>query len=372
MGSLLVPPSSKVITYRCFDTIHIGFYVDWKGSRILEKMLHAKQNAQEKFEPIPFDIGGAISAIIHPNGKKGGYRYHIQVGDINLFFSSHAVDSETPNVFVEIGSLSLHELGLNTIEERLESWISLLGGFIDRQKLSRVEMAADLIGVDIAIIGIDQSLSWITRASDTAVHQCNRKVNSVRAGAGDLILRIYDKRLEMTRKKASAKEELFNSLWNDTNSPVTRVEFQIRKRILKRMAITSITELFTRSNSLWEYLSHEWFRIADHIVNRNNTEDARIHPFWKVVQQVTWHGFTSIQRAKKVIRRNIDQLMKQGIGCLESVAIAMRRTADRDTTEVVIKQEVKQFLRNFKDTPNEIRKRSVKLAECIEFDVVPF
>lgn len=380
-GSEIVIPSPEtesepeIRSYRCFDTVYIGFHVDWQGSRILDLLKVAKEQAQEKFEPVPFSIGGVTKAILHPNGKKGGYRYHLQVGDIDLFFSNHKATGDTPNVFVEIGSFSLHESGLNTIEVKIEGWISFMGGSVVGQNLSRVDLAADFIGADLAALGIDNPALWIVRAKDNGQFRHNGQTNALTFGKGMVMLRIYDKRLELRKSRSSAKEELFNERWQDAEHPVTRVEFQLRKRFLKMVGIRDLIALHTHSNKLWEYLVHRWFRIAAEAVDRDNSarvRESKLHPFWQLVQAVSWYGNQAVERAKKYCRRNVDQLMKQAAGCLESLAIAMRRSIDKTEMFEAMTKAFYDYLDCFPEGREKHRKRQLKLAECIEFDVVPF
>ncbi len=98
-------PSFKV--FRGIDTLHIGLFVSWDSTELFAILESAKLDCKDdNFKNHPLKLKDFDNFIAYPSGKKGGYGWHISTGDIHVFFSRHDPRGTTPNVFVEIGSVS--------------------------------------------------------------------------------------------------------------------------------------------------------------------------------------------------------------------------------------------------------------------------
>ena len=131
------------------DTLHYGLYVCWPPEQTLLMQLdELKTFARNKnnFQPVPFKVHGVKSEFaVHAYGKAGGYAYHLTTGDIDLFFSHHQPGGMTPNVFVEIGSVSCWTVGVGEVIKNVEKLIELFGGHVLRDHVNRVDMATDFV-----------------------------------------------------------------------------------------------------------------------------------------------------------------------------------------------------------------------------------
>lgn len=94
------------------------------------------------------------------------------------------------------------------------------------EKLSRVDFTFDY---QINALDFDED-SFVTLASKNAQFREERRLQTFRFGAGDLLLRIYDKCDEI---KEQSDKVWFYRLWGVTDN-VWRIEWQTRKEILKR------------------------------------------------------------------------------------------------------------------------------------------
>jgi len=93
--------------YKGIDTLHIGLYVYWNSVELFNLLEAEKQNCiADDHKNHSMKVKGFSNVIVYPYGKKGGYAWQISTGDIHIFFSTHNSNSNTPNVFVEIGSIS--------------------------------------------------------------------------------------------------------------------------------------------------------------------------------------------------------------------------------------------------------------------------
>src|SRR4051812_29772357 len=97
--------------------------------------------------------------------------------------------------------------------------------------------------------------------------------------------------VQLPGKKLSAQllaggEKLwFLDIWKrETCTDVWRVEFQLRRELLKQFNVDTIDELVTQSGGMWRYLTDEWlsFRVHDN----NNATRRTPHLWWSTVQEI--------------------------------------------------------------------------------------
>ncbi len=102
-------------------------------------------------------------------------------------------------------------------------------------------------------------------------------------GKRDIVGRIYNKTVEI---KESHKE-WFQNIWIkgewDDKTPITRVEFQARREILKEFRINTCEKLIKAVPALWHYFTHKWLRIIEPNEDKNKSRWPEKN-FWLVVQ----------------------------------------------------------------------------------------
>ncbi|MFC1965002.1 HEPN domain-containing protein [Chloroflexota bacterium] len=79
--------------------------------------------------------------------------------------------------------------------------------------------------------------------------------------ANDILCRIYDKTLEILHSDKKWFENLWSVYGWEKGDAVTRVGFQCRRKIIKKMQIKTIDDLFVIVPDLWRYLTVEWLTI---------------------------------------------------------------------------------------------------------------
>lgn len=155
----------------------------------------------------------------------------------------------------------------------------------------------------------------------------------------NLMLRIYDKVHELKNKRAANKQEIFQDIWKVSKfdeKSVTRVEFQIRRPVLRhfidpdtKKKINTVSNLFNSLSSLWHYLTFGWCRHTASCVNRNHNQGkAVLSIFWRAVQSVVWSGVFGFIRQQPAKHRDITLLRSMARGCLMSVCSAMEIEPD--------------------------------------------
>jgi len=352
-GFLAVPP--KRITWGSqlatgYDRLKYGLYVAWEKPEILLSLAEAKERAKEINGPvtISFSEHGDLVFNCHPTGRKGGYNYHLSRADVNIFFSTRK-DTNTPNIWVDIGSQSCWSPGYNNIIKEVTRLVAALSGHIVKDVVSEVHLCTDFVGLDIEELPIERSEYWVTRANRFHTYQDRTRLSGITIaqtmgelppgnkdsvllqetgitfGTGDIMLRIYDKTLEL--KRSAAKQSVFASVWqNDSydDQPVTRVEYQLRRDVLRQLQVNTLHDLKKKRSGVWKYCTQEWTRFALEPVDRKNRHQDRavLHPWWSKVQKADFKTlFVELHRIKIEPARNSKTLLDQSGGCLISTLI---------------------------------------------------
>jgi len=117
--------------------------------------------------------------------------------------------------------------------------------------------------------------------------------------------------------------------WNGTDV-IVRTEFSMRRSFLKQLdngKYVSLDGLLNNVDKIWVYLTEKWLRLVEE-VKENNTTWSKITNFWFVVQQSFKEVSNTIIRKKKYDGK-VNQLWKQGIGCIsQMIAIGMNTNDD--------------------------------------------
>jgi hypothetical protein len=260
------------------------------------------------------------------------YNYRLLRGDIRLLFNRRKADGTIPNVRLEIGSVSCWSPGYQSIYQEVLRMLELFGGGIVKERVSEAHLAADLIGVPLTALPIKDEDHWVTRAHTFSLQSVRRKFSGISWGKGDFMLRIYDKVLEL--KNSTHKQEAFADIWGlpaFDEHPVTRVEFQLRRPVLREFQpiINTLADLQEHLDALWKYCTAEWCRLTEDTVDRNHHQSrASTHPFWASVHAVSWAGRLFITRAKKYLLKDLQKLRQQMAGLGMSIAAMMGRAPD--------------------------------------------
>lgn len=310
------------------DTLKISFWIKWEDESFLDELETLKRQVQlsEHLSSLPYHCPGGFDWNVDRTGTKL-FTYRLLSGDLTLLVNTRSTEGNIPNIRLEIGSQSCWMPSYNEIYERFQKWISALGGKITKEIISEVHLTADIIGIAIADTGIDNREYWVSQSQYFSIYNQGRKLSGMSIGKGDTRLRIYDKVLEL--HQSHHKQETFSKIWKTKTfdeKPVTRVEFQIRRPILKDFrkndsditGIDTYNDLTTSLPQLWEYCTQTWSKHCSTPVDHENNHQARaeISKFWRIVSTVNWGESSSFKKFKSRPNKDIIALRKQfrGIG----------------------------------------------------------
>ena len=346
---------------RNLDFLKVSFHLEWDLNvnsflDILDMMKKKVQDTEK--DSIPVFKENGFDWNLYRTGTTR-YTFRIKSGDVTLMFSRRKASHDIPNCRLEIGSLSCWSPGFFAIYERAKTFLAVYGAKIVKERVSEAHLAADFIGTDIKAVDLCDQSKWIAKARDFNPHHTisfdrgyrqpepepdelefnphytNRRFTGLDMGKGNLMLRIYDKVMELKRTRAAHKQQIFAEIWGvkhfDEHS-VTRVEYQIRRPKLREFADSEDKRIDTVADlagALRSYLTTEWTRHTASPVNRNHNQGkAKVSEFWQKVQAVVWTGVFGYVRTHPVKHKDIVMLRKQARGILMSVCASLEVEPD--------------------------------------------
>jgi hypothetical protein len=212
-------------------------------------------------------IGGE-TLLLKSHGSKSGYPLILE----HAHFTAECGEFNNPSFFVTYRSEALWHLGAAALHNFFLHWADAVGLSVVRpETLSRVDFAFDyyLPTVDFTRDGM------VSVSTKDATHREHRRDQTLSFGRGDVMLRIYDKVAEIEQQ--SSKLWLFE-LWGE-KAGVWRIEWQVRKPLLKRFSLRQFDDLFSGYGDLLMYLAseHDSLRIPSGDSNRSRWP---VHPLW--------------------------------------------------------------------------------------------
>lgn len=212
-----------------------------------------------------------------------------------------------PSFFVTYRSHALWHKGAEQLHAEFLAWAEALGFVQSRSEgLSRVDFALDF---HLPVVDFNED-SFVTLASKDGKHRKDGKVQTFTFGQGDIVLRVYDKTAEI---REESHKTWFHALWGGVTADVWRVEFQVRKDILKRFSLRTFADLFDGAGDLMRYLVHEHttLRVPSDDSNRSRWP---LHPLWRLVQEhVETLPAQGVIREVNFDERLLEQMMRLAI-----------------------------------------------------------
>jgi hypothetical protein len=309
---------------RIFRTGIDSLYLSWSGTLNQEfddLLTGLKEKAQS---PNPVDQSKAVLQLLDHRfevSDKGKGRfpfvirdnwYHIQI--------SRTQSTSMPLAMAQISSELLSISGFNSSVRKLETLISRIGA-IEEQKISRIDVCVDFY-TEFNLELIPKS-AWVMQAQDYGSRYVGNRFSGFLFGAGGSLLgRLYDKALEIETK---SKKTFFYPLWEKGGwmgeLPVWRMEFQLRREVLRQMGINSTNDLDEKLNGVWQYCCQKWLRLT--VPSLSDTAKTRWpdHPLWVSLNQARF-GQGDLQplfRTRKERLPSDESLYVHGLGGITSL-----------------------------------------------------
>jgi hypothetical protein len=339
------PPNCIETTTSILHTGIDSLYLSYRGSlhpsmeRELERLKLLAQSTDQTEQSNAVLHLGNHHFYIKPTGQR---RYAFVLVD-NWFHIQIAASTakSLPMAHVQISSEVITVGGLHNVLPELDNLISLIGEFQFDPTSSRADICVDFTTeVDFARI---QRRAWVSRSNAFTLRFDGSTLTGYVFGeGGDLSCRLYNKTKEIEKSKKTYCHPIWSSNgWNGEQT-IWRLEFQIRRPVLKQLTIQSVTDLQENLAGLWEYCTEQWLKLT--IPSDSDTTQSRwpLHLLWKRLQAVQWnHGnepFESLTRVRKTRLPHDEYLYKNGLAAITSF-MAMHNIDSFDDA-------AKQYLQN--------------------------
>jgi len=258
------------------DTVQCAYYLrpTRKLNLDFSTIAHRKEKLQnsKKKDPVAIKIGHG-EFFLQPYGTASGYPFVISNGDFKIEFGQY----NTPNFFVTFSSQGLWRESAFLLHDKFLNWANSAGYETQRPEgLSRVDFCFDY---HLPEIDFDQD-AFVSRSNKDRQFRENKKVQTFCFGKDDVVLRIYDKVAEIKQK---SDKVWFYILWGQ-DSNVWRIEWQVRKPVLRKFGIQTFEELKENQGVLLGYLAseHDTLRKPN---NDANSSRWPMHPLWTDLQE---------------------------------------------------------------------------------------
>lgn len=258
------------------DTLECAYYlITGTETRIdFDWLSFEKEKLRQSKDRTPKVITlGNTEFFLRPYGSSSGYPFIIE----NEHFIISFGEFNNPNFFVKFKSTALWHVGLQILHQDFLSWAASVGYTpLQEERLSRVDFSFDY---QIAEIDFCEDNVVSLSKKDSRYRQ-DGKIQTISFGKGDVVLRIYDKIAEI---EEASKKTWFFDIWGETEN-VWRIEWQVRKPVLKRFGIRTFQDLSERQGDILRYLAteHDTLRRPNADQNRSRWP---LHSLWYDIQK---------------------------------------------------------------------------------------
>ncbi len=300
-------PSSNTVPSNCNNPYKTkilrngidSLYLSYHGALSLEgslKLTELKKLAQS-------DDPRKVALAQHRKGShifdvsdKGSnpFAYVLRDNWYRISIAKHG-NTRTPLAYAQISSELLTSEGVDIATANLSSIVQSLGTTTDSPSVSRVDLCVDFI-TDYPLDVITES-DWVTKAKEMHRHIVQRQFSGWSIGTRKkMSARLYDKTLEMKKNPRPYLEQLWKKSGWDGIQPVWRLEFELRRDLLREFGVISIESLNEHLAGLWQYTSRDWLRLA--VPNPKDKTQSRwlTTDLWQTLQSTQWSGESELSR----------------------------------------------------------------------------
>lgn len=338
------PAKVKNILASGVDSLVISMNIDWKDRSFFTVLDEFKEKAKQ----FSSDYTGNIKHFkdkevfpftIKPHGTKG-FSWILSGADFTYKIANSTTPNSRPNGMIEFRSEALWRLGTADVLNIALSIIEANGGHIVEAKLSRVDLCLDFIMPENRW---SQSLTdyAVTRATDFGTYRRNNQLTGIRIGKDIVSARLYDKPLEI--KQQSKKVWMFD-IWGIQEVPqgkkIIRIEFQMRREVLKQLGLKAAEDLFQKIDQAWAYCTKQWLKFQDR-PGLHHTQRSTFK-WYEEIQD----GFRGAQGAEPLVRE-------------KAVGMDKKRLMQQITGSIISLHAIDQ------EENKEDRDKPVKMEDCV-------
>jgi hypothetical protein len=359
------------------DSLDLSMAVTWPDfySGLCKELSEGKKEAQRQDKSVIFNLTTDGLCSIYPRGKGSNYAYHLEHTNFHIYIASAEDGSKFQNVYVSFKSKALWLMGLTPLYAEIVTFINDLGGEIEDDKVivSRCDLCADyFIPDNVSFEFLRHHAVCRSRKTNQYLDGDDLETFYIGSRQAPLQARIYDKSKEILK----SQKDWFFEIWElKPSKGIWRVEFQLRRPILKQYGIDSLQQLIGRLAGVWRDLAENWYSLR--LMDDVNTCRRTVHPWWKSVQECAAE-FGPLLQVSREIRSggmaNYEFFLNRAARCFLTYSAIM---GNHRLDEAVL--DFSEALRRYwqeKDFEEERLLKTIEIGKVFErtggFDDVPF
>lgn len=317
------------------DTVEACYYLQASSNSLInfEQLGEYKEALRiaKRKEPKQLDLGSE-SFLLKSSGSRNGFTFVMENDTYIVEFGEFNV----PSFRVKFRSQPLWQYGALALHERFMAWTESVGLIAYKpESLSRVDFTFDY---HLPVIDFDED-SVVSLSKKDNKYRDDGKINGLVYGKSDIVLRIYNKVLEIAEQ--SGKTWLFQ-LWGGISENVWRIEWQTRQAPLRRFGIRTFDDLFSMQGDLLRYIinEHDSLRTKNTDSNRSRWP---VHPIWldllTRIEAMNAQGLYREVNQKEAMNQRLMRIAISIYGNLKRMAAIHAVQEQKDFTGFGIAQE---------------------------------
>lgn len=293
-GVAPIPPSNTIgdnCNPEYFKALRWGvdsLYLTYTGELFPEVLTRLKalktlaQSAEDNDIALAqYPIGGHVFEV-----KDRGVKLFPYILADGAFYIQLSTGGRVPMAYVQISSQYLAFAGPELAESALRNVLSQLGNLTSMAAVSRIDLYADFVCPEDMEWGRE---AWVTRAAGIDRYAENGVFTGWVIGKGGILMaRMYYKLLQAAKNNLEYLLPLWEEAgWREGDS-VWRLEFQIKREVLKQMHIDRLSDTLKNLGGLWSYATTEWLKLT--VPNPDDQTRSRwpVHPLWGYLSSIDW------------------------------------------------------------------------------------
>lgn len=281
------------------------------------------------------EIGG-VTLTVHRTGMKF-YAYRLSNQHFTIAFMDKEMKSNSP-IYVHLYAEYLWSYEINEGIKNFLDWFNNFSDCSFTTRLSRIDPCFDSDEISFKQSDVK---GVVTRSRLKQDHFVKSEFKVGRTfsgftfgGGGPLLSRIYNKSLEIKTKG----KLWFRDIWLENNkkpeNEVWRVEFQIRRKVLKEFSVYSIQDFLDKEAEIWAYLTQIWFTIRKPSPDSNGSRWKLLQK-WKKVQLAGKNVLPSPAIREVIKQATNEQLLNQAKGLMVTIAALNDHKTIEETANVL-------------------------------------
>jgi len=307
------------------DTLELNFGVnEYRESDMFERLNVAKSEAiaagYKGRLGVPVELFGN-EFMVQARGSKGGYEYLLKNGDIELQIMPDARGGKpSPELRVIFRSSFLWQSGEVRAYNKVIELVNKVAS-IAYCRVSRADLCVDKV-MPLPEINRKAQVVSLLREKDLfygSDFQRGQRETGYQFGRGGMSCRFYDKAYEIAVKGHGHIMQVWIGNGWDGESPVSRLELQLRREGLRRFDKTmDFLTLQDSKSDIWAYMTNRYIRIIQPS-SATRKERAKVIEYWKDYQDC-YELFGERRGVLPVKQLSPDwrPMVKQANGCLAS------------------------------------------------------